>query len=383
MTAAAMTPRERVVAAMTRQPVDYVPCSPLINPLSEAQRRGRPWNFPWPSPGDGLEYLATVLGVDPVVGAWWLHEFHPHDEVTSHVWQDGDTLHKVWTTPAGELHAAVLFDERWPHGRDVPFFTDFVGHFRVPWLKTEHDLECLRHILLPPRTAEEIEGMRGRFEGLRSVADQLRLPLVATIGAGLSGALWLCGAEQVCLLAVDDPGLLHSYIELEHRWNMRLIELAVEWRADIIRRSSFYESALYFSPAMLEQFLGRCLPAEARAVHGAGLPYAYTAHSGVMPMLDWLAGLELDCVMQLDIAFDNVDLRAVQAKLGGRKSFWTGPSNTFHMYERSPEVVRQAVRDVFAVFGTPGLLITACSSSHPMMPWENTLAMIEEWRRLR
>ena len=75
-------------------------------------------------------------------------------------------------------------------------------------------------------------------------------------------------------------------------------------------------------------------------------------------------------------------LAAVAARLGGRKSFWTGPSNTFHMYEK-PSVVRQAVRDVFAAFGRTGLLITAASSAHPMMPWENTIAMIDEWRKLR
>jgi len=106
-------------------------------------------------------------------------------------------------------------------------------------------------------------------------------------------------------------------------------------------------------------------------------------YSGLAPMLDYLARLDFDCLSSLDIAFDNIDLAAVNAKLGDRKSFWTGPSNTFHMYADDPEVVRQAVRDVFAAFGTTGLIITACSSVHPMMPWENTLAMVDEWKKLR
>lgn len=42
-----------------------------------------------------------------------------------------------------------------------------------------------------------------------------------------------------------------------------------------------------------------------------------------------------------------------------------------------------AVREVFDVFGPTGLLLTACPSAHSIMPWENTLAMIDEWRRLR
>ncbi|NLJ34992.1 MAG: hypothetical protein GX358_01955 [candidate division WS1 bacterium] len=42
-----MTSRERVLRAMRRQSVDYVPFSPSFNALSDAQRRGKRWSFPW------------------------------------------------------------------------------------------------------------------------------------------------------------------------------------------------------------------------------------------------------------------------------------------------------------------------------------------------
>jgi hypothetical protein len=152
---------------------------------------------------------------------------------------------------------------------------------------------------------------------------------------------------------------------------------------DIVRRNGFYETGDYYSPAMLERFLGRRLRKEVETVHQGGRPIAYTVYSGIMPMLDYLAGIDFDCIAHLDIAFDNVDLAKVHSKLGDRKSFWTGPSNTFHMYSKDPGVVRKAVRTVFDVFGKVGLIVGVCSSIHPMMPWENTLAMIEEWKKLR
>jgi len=231
-----MTGRERVLAAMRREPVDYVPCSPLANPLSEVQRRDRPWNFPWAEPGDGIEYLATELGTDPVVGLWWMDGMYPDERVTSRVWQEGEVLHKSFDTPAGHLHASVVVNELWPFGENIPFFHDFVAHYREPWLETRDDVECLKHVLLPPRSSDQIEDMRERIAPRKELADG--------------------------------------------------------------------------------------------------------------------------------------------------KSFWTGPSNTFHMYE-STDVVRQAVRDVFDAFGKTGLIVTAPSSVHPMMPWENTLAMIDEWRTHR
>jgi uroporphyrinogen-III decarboxylase len=378
-----MTPRERVLAAMRRQSVDHVPCSTPINPLHEVQRRGRPWNFPWSVPGDGAEYLAVELGTDPVVGLWWLEGLCPGERVTVRVWTEGELLHKAYETPAGTLSAAVLLNDLWPFGRDIPFFHDFVAHYREHWIKSEADLECLRYVMLPPRTAGQIAAMRSRLEGPMRLARRLHLPTMATVGAGLTGALYMFGAERLCLLTVDEPGLVDAYLEIEHRWNLRMIELALDWGVDIIRRNGFYESADFFSPAALERFLGSRLREEVAAIHQGDRPAAYTVYSGIMPMLDYLAGIGFDCIAHLDIAFDSVDLRAINAKLGREKSFWTGPSNTFHMYAKDPEVVRRAVREVFGAFGKVGLILGAASSVHPMMPWANTLAMLDEWRKLR
>ncbi len=381
--ASAMTSRERVVAAMRRQPVDHVPCSPPINPLTDVQRRGRPWNFPWSPPGDGVEYLATELGLDPIVGVWYLGGICPDEGVKTRVWQEGDVLHKAYDTPAGALHSAVTFNDLWPFGRDVPFFHDFVAHYREPWIKTEADLACLRHIMRPPRTSEQIAAMRSGVERQVQSALKLGLATMATVGAGLTGALSMFGAKELCLLTVDQPGLVDGYLTIEHEWNLRMIEFAVEWGVDIIRRNGFYETGDFFGPATLKRFLEKRLRAEAAVVHEGGRVIAYTVLSGIMPMLDYLAGIEFDCISHLDVAFGNADAHEINAKLGDRKSFWTGPSNTFHMYAKDPDVVRRAVRHVFDAFGKTGLILGVCSSVHPMMPWENTLAMVDEWRRLR
>jgi uroporphyrinogen-III decarboxylase len=378
-----MNSRERVLAAIRREPVDYVPCAPLVNPLHEVQRRGKPWYFPWEPPGGGTEYLVTVLGTDRVVGDWWLGWFFPEEGVTSRVWQEGEVLHKAYDTPSGVLHAAVIYNHRWPFGQDIPFFHDFVGHYTESWLASEADLECLKHVLLPPRTPEQVGRMRAAFQARKAVADRLQLATLATVGGGLTTALWVFGAKELALLTMDNPALVEGYLGLEHRWSLRLTEILLDGGVDIIQRSGFYETSTYYGPAMLERFIGKTLREQIAMVHQAGRPFSYILYSGLAPMLDYLARLDFDCVSSLDIAFDNIDLAAVNAKLGDRKSFWTGPSNTFHMYADDPEVVRQAVRDVFAAFGTTGLIITACSSVHPMMPWENTLAMVDEWKKLR
>jgi hypothetical protein len=380
-----MTCRERVLAAIATREVDHVPCSPFFNPLTAKQREGRTWNFPWPESGEGrIEYLVKELGVDPVVGVGIPGPGACPDEgVGARAWKEGNVLHKVWSTPSGDLHASIRQDDKWPYGDDIPLHHDFIAHYVEPWLETEKDLACLRHLLQPPRTKDQLERTRRDVGRAKAAAEQWRLATMAQIGMGLTGAQQLCGAKQICLLTVDNPELVDEYLELEHQLNLRRIEIAMDLGVEIVRRNGYYETCDFYSPAMLERFLGDRLRKEAQAVHQGGGLINYTLHTGIMPMLDYVASLGMDGLFGLDIAFKDTDLRAVREKLSGKCSFWTGPSNTYHMWAEDPEDVRQAVRDVFAAFGKSGLLITPCPSSHSIMPWRNMLAMVEEWKRLR
>ena len=128
---AKMNARERPLAAIGRKPVDFVPCAPFFNPLTPAQRFGYRWQFPFgPSEEEMARYCVEELGVGPAV-ALPIGDFHPSffmslyyrpgPNVSSRTWVEKNELHKVWITPAGELHAAVKYDEKWPHGFDIPF----------------------------------------------------------------------------------------------------------------------------------------------------------------------------------------------------------------------------------------------------------------------
>ena len=381
---ASMTPRERVLAAMRRDAVDYVPCCPKFNPLSPQQRVGKTWQFPWQSDETQmLQHCVEVLGVDMTValptGGW---ESSP--EVTSSVHIEGDTLCKVYDTPAGQLSSTVRRDERWPHGDDITLFSDFnPAHATQYWIESEQDLECLRHIMRPVDRPETLEALREAHGRRCALAARWNLPTIAHIGMGLTGALQLFGPAELCIAAIEKPDLVHGYLQLEHEVNLRQIEIVCELGVDIVRRNGFYETADFYSPRMLEDLLFDRLQEEIRLAHEGGALTTYTVHTGVMPMLGYLRRLQFDCLMDIDISFRDTDLAAIRDSQEDSKSFWTGPSNTFHMWADDPSGVREAVRECFEVLDGRGLIITATPSAHSIMPWENTLAMIDEWRRLR
>ena len=393
-----MTPklseRERLLAAVRREPVDYVPCAPFFNPLTPEQRLGRRWQFPFgPSEQEVAEYCVNVLGVGPPValpiGDYQANFFmslyyRPHPEVTWRAWVEDGQIHKVYRTPAGEIRASVRYDEKWPHGLDVPFWSDFtIGHYTRPWLETEQDLECLRYVLRPLDDKDELERVRFECARMKAVADRLGLATVAHVGMGLTGAMQLCGSERICMMTLERPDLVKAYLELDHERNMRHMEIACELGADVIRRNGFYETCDFYSPRLLEEFLGPLLREEIEAVHAAERLIGYTVNTGVMPMLDYLASLDFDCLLHLDMAVEGVDLVKIRDAMAGRKSFWMGPSSVYHMAGDDPEPPRRALRQLFDVFGKQGLIVTPSPSVHSIMPWDSFLAMVDEWKKLR
>lgn len=286
---------------MRRQAVDHVPCAPLMNLQPEDQRWGKRWQFPFgPSDREMLEYMTGELGVDQLlqtgIGCY------PGHGVSSRVWMDGDIVHKIWATPSGELHASVRFDEHWLPGLDVPFFHDYnPSHFVEPWIKSMQDVDCLRHILLPPREADDLARTRFRFRQYRQLAERHQVALSMSAGMGLTGAVNMFGPKEASMLCVTDPALMDAYLEVEHQYNLNIMELGLDMGADIIQRNGFYESCDLYSPAVLKRFLGDRLKREAAVTHSAGKLFGYTMLSGYVPILDWLASLGIDSLVCPDV----------------------------------------------------------------------------------
>lgn len=381
----ALSSRDRLVAAIRREPVDYVPCSVRFNPLTEVQRRGWSWNFPWPEEAgleEQLRFQVEGMGLDQVVDVG-VAVTRQAEGVCSEVRLEGDVLHKVQRTPAGELHAAVRYNDLWPHGPDIPLFSDFnVGHFVEPWIQSREDLECFKQLFIPRDPDESLAEAQACTAPRFDLARRWGLATMASAGMGLTGAQHLFGVRELCMAAIEDPDLVDDYLEFEHARNLAAIAVLGRLGVDIISRNGFYETADFYGPAMLGRFLSRRLNAEAAAARRAGMVTSYTVHTGVMPILDHLGALGLDSLFGIDVGFGGVDMGVLRERLSPSKALWTGPSSTYHIW-KGAEATREAVREVMDCFGPRGLILSPCVSCHSIMPWESAEAMVDEWKRLR
>ena len=376
-----MSSRERMLAALRRQDVDYVPC----NCSFSASLLGP--GYTWTGRADSLDRIVNGLGLDSLVavqvGASW------HPDVTARVWTEtrpGERwpiLCKEIVTPGGPLTAAIRVTDDLKHKDDIPLNSDWnVSRYLKPWFETMEDVERYRYVQLPP-SGEAIAQARERFATQKRIADEVGVITYAACGMGLTSALQLFGPQQAVLTSMDAPELIERFLEIEHQATMARAEVLADLGVDVICRNGFYETTDYWSPSQIERFLVPHLRREIEAMRSGGAAVIYTVETGVMPLLDILADLEFDAYHAIEPVLGRQDMRVVADKLCGRHAIWGGVSGPMHVGESTPQGVRQAVRDAFAVFGKKGLVLSAVPSIRAHWPWENALAMFDEWRARR
>jgi len=376
-----MTSRERMLAALRRQDIDYVPCCPSFSASLVGPQ------YTWAGRADSLDRIVNDLGLDAVVHVGVEASWHP--DVTTRVWTERvpdeplPILHKRIDTPAGPLTAAIRITEDLEHKNDIPLNSDWnVSRFVKPWLETMEDVERYRYVQLPP-SDEAITKAKERFRTQKRIADEYGVITHADCGMGLTSALQLFGAQESVLIAMDCPEVIRRFLEIEHRATMKRAEVLADLGVDVIRRNGFYETTDFWSPRQLWEWLVPLLKEEIEVMKSAGAAVTYTVETGIMPILDILAELDFDAYRDIEPALGHQNMRVVAEKLCDRHAIWGGVSGPMHIGEGTPEEVRQAVRRAFEVFGPRGLVLSAVPSIRAHWPWENALAMFDEWRELR
>jgi uroporphyrinogen-III decarboxylase len=376
-----MNSRERILAALRRQDVDYVPCCCFFTPSLVGPE------YTWKGRADTLDKIVNGLGLDGYVHTGIEASWHP--EVTARVWREERSgerwpiLHKEIRTPKGPLTAAIYITDDLEHKEDIPLISDWnVSRYVKPWLQTMEDVERFRYVYLPPLD-RDIAVARERFAAEKRLAEEYGVITRAHCGLGLTAAIMMFGAQQAVMVSMDHPEIIQRFLEIEHQATMKRAELLASLGVDVIVRNGFYETTDFWSPGQLERFLLPLLSDEVKVMKSGGAAVTYTVETGIMPMLDMLAKLDFDGYHAIEPALGHQDMRMVAARLCDRHSIWGGVSGPIHIGEGTPEIARQAVRDAFATFGKRGLVLSAVPSIRAHWPWENALAMFDEWRRLR
>jgi hypothetical protein len=135
----------------------------------------------------------------------------------------------------------VRLSEDWPHGRHIPFLDDYqVPRAEKPLITGPDDLPALAYLLAPP-AEEDVTAFRKEALDAGQFATREGVLLAGGWGVGMDMANWLCGMQNLMMLAIDQPAFVDELLEMIHQWNMRRMEVVLPAPVDLYIRRAWYE----------------------------------------------------------------------------------------------------------------------------------------------
>jgi len=411
-----MSSRERMLAAMRREPADHVPCSIYFNEHLRVDGY------------DMLQWrehirLQEDLGTDPIVYVVIPGSYHP--SVETRVWLEdagsggdggkaaasgsgsgrGPVLYKEYRTPAGTLRMGVRTAGGWPprhegipggnwdllrHAADyspdwrrpldLPWDDHAASNIVEPLIKSADDLEAFEHIWRPPGESDMPDLDEYNTAALET-ARQEGLAVQGYAGAGLATLMFTMGAEAMVMLSVDQPEVFRSLAEIDHRTNLGRIRMCARAGADIVKRFGGYEQTNLLHPRVFREVLAPLLRKEVEAAHEEGLLIYYRVVTGMEPLLEDIAAIGFDCIQGGEPHLSRCSFETWRDAFSGRASSWTGVSTPVLLVSGTEQEVRAEVRRCLDVLGPQGLILGVTNSIRSNCRWENVLVMVDEWKR--
>jgi Uroporphyrinogen decarboxylase (URO-D) len=396
-----MNSKERMLAVLNNQPVDYIPCSFMLffNLYTKCQSE--------------MEYITkeVALGIDPCVHVGQFnHTMHLtgtlHPEAKYSEWTEEKNGQKYFCrridTPAGPLTSRIKQWNGWPTKADFPIFNDWLVPRADEFLvKPEKDLEKVIYLFGPHKDAD-IARLKEEARAAKQIAEQYQLLQVGgwkgnvdptlQVDPGVMGVdamSWLSGYEKIMELSLTQPELIKEYARIIHEWNMKQIEIYLEvTAAEVIIRRAWYETTEFWTPRAYRAIIAPFLKKETDLVHQAGKKFGYIITSAFMPILDDILDAGVDVLIGLDPKEGKgTNLQAVKDKFTAKKRcLWGGVSGAVTVETGSEQETEEAVVQALQVLGKGGSFILSPVDNvreDTQLAWKNTYKFIETWKQHR
>jgi hypothetical protein len=390
-TKVAMNSRQRMLAALSRQEPDHVPCSfMLFNALKSTCRDYA--EFVRRQVEMGLDAYVQLPASPPSVvnDHRNLHglpvEYDPRVRIREwkeeRAGEECPVLIKEYCTPAGTLRAEVRQTADWPWGDHVPLLDDYlVPRSRRFIVSGPADLDALQFLLVP-LTPELAAAYLREAEPVLALARRHELLVAGGWGVGADLIGWVYGLENLVYATHDAPEFVGQLLECIAAWNRSRMEVVMRAGIDLYIKRAWYENLDFWTPTTWKRFLYPILKADVARAHEHGVKLGYIITSNCARLLPMLAELEIDVLIGVDPRA--WDLRAAKATLGGKVALWGGINGHLTVEQGTPEQVEAEVDEAMRLLGPGGGFILSPVDNvreDSRTARANVAALIAAWRR--
>lgn len=390
-----MSSRERMLAAIRREPHDHVPLSFHIMQGPHLQEP-----FFWRDQAQRAQKLLD-MGLDPTMDIW-LPDPQLHRDVQVKSWRekkDGKIfITKEYHTPAGVLRQVVHETDDWcepRHNAWVPttwgaetrehfgmeLFDDHNVSRRVePWVKGPEDLEKLRYIIRVPEgnvldewrmDSERAMEYAGKFD----ILTQSRRTIVG------DAFQWFCDIPWFMMQLYDDPGFVKEFFSIFESWAMDMVKLALDVGVDVVQYRGWYEIPNYFGPKFWKELILPVLEEQTKMVHSAGKYFSYLLPEGQGAYAEVLKDASLDVLYYIDPRMlHGGDLASLAKNQAESKSFWGGVNAEVTLDSGDQRRIEKEVEEAIGTLNVNNGLILS-SGIGLDTPVQSITYMIEAWKK--
>jgi hypothetical protein len=316
--------------------------------------------------------------------------FHP--DVETREWREGvpggdGILHKEYTTPGGRLQTSVCLSEDWPHGDHIPFVDDYQAPRARQHLLTGQagELAALRYLLTPPH-AEDVAAFQREAQKAHAFTKDQGVLLAGGWGVGVDMANWLCGFENLMVLAHEKPDFVAELLEIIHQWNLQRMKVVLSGGVDLLIHRAWYEGCDFVTPNFYREAMLPRLKVEVALAHEAGALYGYICSSGLTPLLDFFLEAGVDVLIGIDpVQGTHTDLATIKKRIGSRICLWGGVSGAITVELGTEGEVRTAVRQAIETLGPDSFILSPVDNItvDNAKTSRNVDVFLEEWQRTR
>jgi hypothetical protein len=391
---ASLSSRERLLRAINHQEPDHIPMflkwweRPYLADKSQ----------PWADQFERADRL-LALGLEDTVGFDVPRRLSR--DVKVKLWKTDQKngqyplLHKEYDTPEGTLQQVVRQTADWPHGDDIPIFSDFLvpSSRSVKYLVQDaKDLDALS-CLFRDLDQRELTELRTEAEKARVFAEKRQILVecgmwsVAGNEGGIVGAdslHWLCGVENTIRKAFRDPEFVDRLLDIVLEWDTRYLDALLGLGfVDIVVHRGWYENSDFWSPKLYKRFLEPRIRRLVEKTHRAGSKFCYIMSMKQIPLLEMMKDMGVDVLYGLDPVQGGTDLTLAKKLAGDRICLWGGMNSAITLNHGSPEEIRQSVKFAVETLAPGGgFIFSSVDQIYEDTPWKNIEIMMDAWKSL-
>jgi hypothetical protein len=401
-----MSSKERILAAIRGEPVDYIPLGQLFHSTIMEPPPEKQWH-------DQLERARVMkdLGLDPTIDIWLPAPEAP-PEIPVRKWMEDNPANPAekllcaeYETPAGNLVQKVRrTDADWyrpTHYRFLPLWDGtsrrnidqydriemmddyFTRRFQTPLVSGMQDLDAFEHLLKPPQGGYRDLCLAQAREAKR-IADQMGVATqVRRVSVG-DWFMWVCWIEDFCVQMMSEPEYIRRFYDIVNNYNKQIIDMALEVQPDIVQYRGWYDTPDYWGTKRYKEILEPRIGQLGKQIHDGDSLFCVLLTEGYTLYKEILAQMDVDVYLGLEpmAARKTEDLAAVKRALGDKHCIWGGVNACVTVGRGADAEIDAAVRTAIDTLGPTRFILNAAMYFYDDdVTWDRFLVFVDAWRK--